>query len=641
MSDKLPAAPRAATSQMQGYPKDFVGPPVPEKADGDKATPNPLDKPSRIQYILTVYRNGAPAYSVALPSQPTGKNYSHRVAAEVRYTLDEIPIREHATGRAWGITFQGMTGFDVRPSSRYDGAVISMPGIEALLQFDSFLLQYQKLSEQEGSLYLGAAKHRPMLDRTYLVLYDLDEGLGYRVEPVDWTWDRGGRTRVGNAEWRLSLHGYSPLEAAKHTWWAANTRRSAIGVPLDSARYTQEIQAEAVLASERADAQKRIRAASMLSTVATLRADETMRLDRMLKMALPAMTETPIQSELLQRIIDSAQDLVTKVGSLEAAGADIRNEYYASVGRQALLSVVVAAESFGSAVNRFLYSGIDILNDTNGMLGRLLLAAGTVENFVAPIYKTLAALRAQLGEILEDAVLGAIPNFGSIPNVQAAQRLPDRAPRGSNTYTTQPGDTWQSIAQWYYSNEDVWKLLAAFNNASDAYSSGGAPLLPGTVIQLPVQNMQTSTPNSADPNALYGIDFFVDLETGDLVLDDTPTLEYINGNFIATAAPGRDFRLVRGRDNLVHSLTHQLLTVKGEVPAEKEYGVLPLAPGEPLTYANYASVVIGVVQGLSSDLRIKTVRDVRPIIEKDRVSLSVQAVPVTGTVLGVVVPIGG
>lgn len=641
MSDKLPAAPTAAMAAMAGYPKGFVGPPTPVQEDGDKPDNNPLHKPTRIQYILTVYRNDKPAYSVALPSQPTGKSYTHRVAAEVRYTLDEIPIREHATGRAWGITFQGMTGFDVRPASRFDGAVVSMPGIAALLQFDSFMLQYQRLAEQEGSLYLGEAAHRPMLDRTYLVLYDLDEGLGYRVEPVDWSWDRGGRTRVGNAEWRLSLHGYSPMEATKHTWWAANTRRGAIAVTSADELRAQQVLAENTLAAERADAQKRIRAASLLNNVASLVATDKARLDRALQMALPVLVETSIQSELLQRVVDASQDLVTKVGSLERMGADIRNAYYASVGRQALLSGVLAAEACVSAMNRFLYSGVDILNDTNGMLGRMLLAMQTIENFVAPIYRTLAALRAQFSELLEDAVLGAMPNFGSIPNVQGAQPAAGRAPRGSTTYTAQPGDTWQSIAQWYYSNEGVWQLLAAFNNAGDAYSSGSAPLLPGTVIQLPANNAKTTTLSSSDPEALYGTDFFIDLETGDLVLDDTPTLEYINGNFVSTEAPGRDFRLVRGNDNLVHSLTHQLLTVRGEVAAEPNYGVLPLPPGEPLTYENYASVIIGAVQGLTSDLRVKAVRDIRPVIDKDMVSLSVQVVPVTDTVLGVVVPIGG
>lgn len=97
-------------------------------------------------------------------------------------------------------------------------------------------------------------------------------------------------------------------------------------------------------------------------------------------------------------------------------------------------------------------------------------------------------------------------------------------------------------------------------------------------------------------------------DTGDLVIDDTG-----------------DAALVEGMDSLCQDLAHRLMTVKGSLPADPDYGAsLPLFVHQASHRAGRAAIRNACLVELAKESRILPQRTVVVVTAPDRSTVNVQ-----------------
>lgn len=595
--------------------------------------------PTGIRYVLEMFRDGQSLRAIPLPYQPSQKGTTKRPPKVVRYTLGEFPIREHSTTRSWRQSFSGMVGVQMRPYVSAVGRAGQMTGLRTLLEFDSFLDWFQALAETEGANYLAnpSQSNKSFQQRTFLVFHDLDEGQSYRVEVDEFTWDRDTATsRVGNANWRLSLHGYALDRTVSST--PHGMGRKGKPPAFDVLHRAIDVYARGILPS----AVKALSPTILRGLEAS--ASNASSIRKLFTYSgsdvAPAQVLTTLQR--LRKPFMDFQGAVSRLNNaIQSTGSVLQAPFtlYSDVVRsgEKVLGLFAEARNQGLLLTSSFNQATRRLFGVYAQTAFMVKNARTVFGFLrGPI----RMLDHQVDSPLSD--LGAwVAPIGS-GNMQPLGLDRHPASGAVSTYIVQSGDTWPSIARALLQSPDAWVFLAAFNGAGDIYSgAGGAPLSAGTPVLIPggIGNGITS---AVLPGDLYGVDLKIDFSTGDLVLADSEYLLHTGGGFSLEHAGDRpELAVSSGESNFVQALTNRVLTVRGEVPFLKSYGVFSMAPGDALTPSALAYNVTTLRDQFLQDPRTLSVRRLSVEETGDHVDVSVAVQGVAGGTVAVTAPLLG
>lgn len=192
----------------------------------------------------------------------------------------------------------------------------------------------------------------------------------------------------------------------------------------------------------------------------------------------------------------------------------------------------------------------------------------------------------------------------------------DRAAPGFRFAEIYFGETIQQVAARELGDARRWHELVAINNlvppyfTGDPAQAGERVLLYGSVIIIPAPVPVVSS--SINPSQVFGTDML--LEGGQLTDDGQG-----------------DFALIDGKENLVQSLRHLIMTDKGELIFHGGYGC---AVQRVIGTMNNATAGLlareYVAAALRADSRVQEVANTRFEIKGDQLLISVDVIPVTG-----------
>jgi len=592
-----------------------------------------------MRYVLVLYRNAKRVETHPLPSIPSAKSIRCLVASEVRYTMEDNPIREHTSTRSWALAFRGMTG-------------VKIYGMSSLLAFDRFLHLYQTEAFNEGSLYLNNNKQRDVRDRTWLELHDTEDGVGWKVEVRGWDWDRSAQTRVKNAEWVLNLQGYAFVEGIPRRGGIDFRSRPKIDKEKLAAQATQLATAEQAVSAQSAVNARAIRAGANVYALNPVK-------------ALPKPWILIELEKVSTWIKESFGPIVANVGASVAwvkkamaiAAETVKNiEAFANTVTTYANNVTISIQSLLALPRRVLNTILNSIRAVRRSIQKVIELVGAIVSLFSTkpwvdLWNSFAAafdMESLFTEALGlaggkvDYKGGAVTDPIAKNTATYAAEVDDPFSGSFVPYKMNPGDTLESIAYGLYGDASLWRKIAEANGMqrSDA-AADGTPVGAGTILLLPYSAVAgISVPQAQKAKDLYGTDWAIDPETGDRVLD-TKTYTYFNGTSYVTDKPqGGDYKKVYGATNLIQAVSNRARTVQGSVPSAPEYGVLPAAPGTVLTKPELADLLIGVKTQMLRDGRVLQVKKIQPIKKADKLTLSFQIVPINGGSLGVVAPLG-
>lgn len=599
----------------------------------EKAPPSPHSAAVRtkINYVLVAYIDDKIAGAMPLPNQPAYKRVSKRPGQSIRYTLGDQPIREHTQDRAWHIDLGGMVGLQSRPYQKaFGGADSSASGLECLIQFDLFLASFHKQAEVSGSLYLKTPdSHTDLAQRSYLVLYDFDEGYTYRVEVDAFDWDRDRNTAVGNANWRLSAHGYFLHEATRETsrlHARRGLRKGAVSVAASVLRSEQD-------ASEGSDvAFREAVSTGMLSQSVTEHYREEAKV-----LDAPGVPKS-VTSDMVALIKRTKQPFLRYQSALEDYRQYARDASKSAQVPMQLIGVLLqSGEATLDALQEVCSMGYEFRSVNDHFSLNLSNLAAGVERVVSSMWALFGsnggnykALSLGVPGLTADLHVGPV-------SVDVSQIPQDGSPVQVTVHNVKDGETWQSIATHYLGDGDAWMFLAKYNGSPDGHSLGdGAPLGSGAKVLIPGVGLGGALiPTAFGPGDLFGTDIAFDFVTGDIDYGAKPYIAW-NGATFSEADPDQvDFATVTGPANFKQALTNRVLT-----PRNKEgYGVFPFTPGEPLSPQLLALLLASLVGQFMQDPRVAAVRNVDMVMRGTNVDLDVEVQPIASAPIAVSTPL--
>ncbi len=598
------------------------------------------------RYVLTEYRDGKPYQSLSLPSIPSAKSIRLNPATEVRYTLEDMPIREHTSSRSWSLSFRGMTGIS--------GAGLNGFGMKSLLAFDKFIHQYQTDAYYEGSLYLNNNKQRVVRDRTWLELRDLEDGFGWRVEIRGWDWDRNAQTRVMNAEWALSLQGYSFIQNVPARGGVDFRNVPKINEQALRDQASALTTAEQTVAAASAAAAKSIKGGADVYKLSPGKAfpkpwiiqkfEKLFALIKRVAMPVGAIASKVFQVfKDIENNVNAFKDLInTAVGTIRGAvnkWTDFVNNLI-SLPRQLLNSFVAVTQE----IRRGLRAALTLAGSVWSLTQKETWEAVWVEmkDAVLSIGDIGSAFTEALGKSGGKVSNTAAP----VSTTQAGFTVPSFAEDSKYgscvPYVVNPGDTLEAIALILYGDSSQWSEIANFNKMQgNMVGPDGSPIAAGSVILLPYSTLSgVAVPQAQAKGDLYGTDWAIDPTTGDRVINTKPYTTYNGVNYVNSAPKGSDYGTISGSANLIQAVANRAQTVVGSLTVAPEYGVLPFPVGTQLTTYAIASAMVSVQSGMTRDPRVFRVQRLKPTKKADKLTLDFQVVPVTGGAVGVVTPLG-
>lgn len=536
-----------------------------------------------IDYILEVWEKNKLVWTMTLPNSPESLEVERPAAANMRFTLGDLPIRQVRVNKVRDIRLTGRSGIQARQGYTRKGAQTFASGKDILLGFDGFLQDYSGLMD----LYVSRApvkSETPFIEsQPYMVFRALNEKVHLRVEPVSWSWRRSADTSRLSYEWQLSLkgYGYAPQGGPKSLFAPVDQYAASLGNAINLAAV----------------------AIGILDNVArNTRGD----IKGIVSPALGA----------LRNITKAMLNLSNSTNQLLSLPKSILGNFVATAA-----AFELATERFKETVNPFdgdiykteidalssLFSGVS--NETLSTANKALGAAGGGPLDVS------SSQQALLATDVSDGGTG-LSNGVSFEGAGEAGVL--------EVYVIRQGDTLQGLAERALGDADRWVDIADVNGMGGLNDAGGlGTLIPGTRILLPTNRGArggAGVLGAVTAEDLLGIDLRVDLRTGDLLL--------VGGNTLRT---------LRGPENLEQALAIRLLTEKAALPLFPEYG-LPLRPGVGMTSRTATYCGVHCQDQVLSDPRVLEVRDLVVEDGGDSVDVLMNIVPIHGGVLEVIAP---
>lgn len=465
-------------------------------------------------------------------------------ATSLTWTLGAEPFREPSGLREEEITLSGRSGLTPRLGADRQGALLYGTGPELFQELEEFLRSYQR--------QIKTANVNGTVDGIRLVFTAPWEGIDMYVEPGQVRWARDTGTSRHSYTWTLTLRAYGdatpgPFDIFEAARSIANYARKAVNsvtayIALGT-QYAKEVNSVG-------DAFRGIiwSGASMMMEVRNA-IGEFRRAVRMPQAVVEDAFRVAEQATL------AVYDAYTAIPGVPTAA-----------GRRAFVD---ALETLGDARRATLEAlgASRLSDDARATQGRQRST-------------TSAALVA--GSATESATEAQGP---------------------VTTHVISAGETLHDVAQAYLGAAERWPEIAAANGLPDPYRmASGAPLVPGTVLVIPV--------GAVTPAADHRTDLRLGLD-GDLVV------------------AGSDFAVISGLDNLLQALSVRLRTERGESPWPT-YGVEPMV-GDGLRTSSVATAVASVRSQALADPRVISVRRTGVQDRGDAILVECDVVPVTGS----------
>jgi len=590
-----------------------------------------------IRYSLKAYIGGSFNSGIVMPNQPGFKSVRLVPAVTMRRTLGNRPIRQHSTNRVWQISLGGLTGIQKRKIVK-NSAVRDLYGIQALLSIDDFLNNYQKRATASTYSYLRDPRnYNTYVDSSWLVFTDHDEGISYRVEVVDWTWDRDvATTRVYNAKWKLTLVAYERS--------VVSYSLPSLQAPVQFSVSIDELRANCTPYKENViqipmQAKAGTETFILLRSVGGATPPGTTTFDSWIDRADKVTGEVRNRLLTCRRLVLAYRDRAIRLVSFVQDVTDLARM---PVGLFA--EGVVLLEQLALAYDKVFEIGFGVAADARALSERVYLAYQQTLNALdtstqvfsgqlggtPDMLKSVAAVVDQIQPLQVQAPT-AVLSEGLTYDYQSA--LP---------HLCKEGETWQLISLMYFGTVDNWIDIAAYNKAASGSSDAdGVPLQAGKVILVPGAASPglpgVGNPTSAD--AMYGTDMQLS-DDGDIALN-SKTYTYWNGAaFVEVEAPPSDIALVSGRPNLKQALTVRILTPRGQLTNNPSFGLLPMHVGGALTAGALSATIATAVDQIQQDPRVAAVTRMQIDQEASTLRMDMEIQPVAGSPIPASVPLG-
>lgn len=161
-----------------------------------------------VRYIVEHWEEGALYRALALPLPPQSIQIQTPSAAQVTYTLGDVPIRELGRFRRQMIRIEGSSGYEARIAANREGALIFSDGPTILAEFEAFLREYQKSAEEGPQRIVNGT----LGQSRYLIFRALDEGINAQVEIESLEIQRSAAGENFSRGWVLSFFAYDDAD---------------------------------------------------------------------------------------------------------------------------------------------------------------------------------------------------------------------------------------------------------------------------------------------------------------------------------------------------------------------------------------------------------------------------------------------
>lgn len=606
---------------------------------------------AQVNYVLEVYRDGKLDSVAAFPLQPAYKDVQKGINSSVRFTLGKFPIREHTEDRLWSLTYGGMTGIQVKKYVNRDGKTLTASGIKRMKSFDKFLANYQVLAQTEGSLYLTHPTEKKRYEeRTYMMLRDFDEGIHYRVEGIHFDWNRAGDTRVANANWKLSLQAYSADDITARPPNGAHASAPLVTPPWlqGAGTGTPTLTGPTVLDAKFDNMIASIDNLFTEGSTSTLEPALLAKVNKPHNYVLDFDNKilTPEQLKSLNTLTEKANAFSAQVDSIK--GVILSGLQPAKLAIGALGDIIRCGEAVTKAIVDIESAGLFFRNSVNDLSNRLFNLMAFVQNntdYFLAIFgskKGSSSLRTYLSPI-DPAVIATQTGVWSSPAAGKPLYIDfaDKSP--ILFYEVHPDETWGDISQKFTGSFDNAMALALFNGCADIYSKAdGSPLCGGDVVSIPQSSTNAATDAATDnqhTGDVFGTDIAFDFQTGDFMLTSKPFTYWDGANYITDATGKKDLATVSGVTNLKQALLNRMFTTRGSVPSATQYGLQPIATGDPIPQNIVAMLSSDVANQFMQETRLISVQNVKIRTEADKILVDAYVTAIDGkTKIPVVTP---
>lgn len=410
-----------------------------------------------IDYVLEIYSNKLLVSAVTLPNTPSEYEQKRKAATIITHTLGNV-VRESTENHVTQIMIKGMSGYTQRLGHTKTGGVSSMLGPKILSEFDAFLNEYQKLVAWDSS--------------AYMVFRAINEGVAFKVEPMNWEWSSNAGDARFSYRWSLELEAYAKADVRPPNYIFGSFTK-----------LIKTLQSKINLVNTYID----------LATVAT----------------------TNVRGEL--------EEVVTLIRSVGRIATGLQNLLAGVDGLRTFVTDTIPSALITEA-NRFKQAWQDTKelggafidpNEWSQRYEDLFRTVGIIAETTSIEATTTAGL---LG--VDPAVVLASTQFTPSPfdaNEQGASI--QSALTARTEYIWRAGDTIQKVALLAYGDTARWSEIADFNGLRSPRQWGDGTLIQvGDVLSIPREVDNTAT-NTVRGDA-YGTDILFDFGTRDISFVD-------------------------------------------------------------------------------------------------------------------------
>lgn len=608
-----------------------------------------------IDYVLELVSQ-ADKQIIPLPSQPNSVNISKLYDENVLYTFKENIFREIAKSRRGTVIITG----DVtsRVSLYSDGkGLFNEPGDQHLLRFEKFLQEYHARAasfSEPSSSSLDSLRASFAESTTngaiFLVLRCFKENLHYRCVVQDFKYERNtSNHRLGGFTWTLSLALYDEHTSTDNPSffpWDDEAKQLAQSINQIAGGFD-------VISSivDGATSEIRGQASSVLGAV-----------------------EGVFKS--VQRLSEAPANVVSNLASIVTDAIDALDVMTSSLAStwDNVIGIVGLGDSDTYQPFRNIdnyWQSIDFFADNNYTPSRVTTPTTSTEE-QALLTSQQAELQLQTNQIVDGLygvlrVLGLYGAFrlpysdgaytGSTPGFLAGARgfstLAALHPRLSVPlniateeeysgayliYTMGAGETLMSVANSLLGDPELWTELARINNCIDGYTLGdGSPIVAGTEIRVPRQRLALmsdlgngrligASDSNSDDRGGYGVDLYIDQETGDLILQEGVESIALSSNI----------------DNLKQAIMIMVRTAIGDITADPNFGTsIQNLIGAKFTASAATLIGVRLREFLLTDPRIVEVKNIKvtPQYSEQTLIVEMDVVSFNGDQVSVILPV--